>query len=152
MVKNLPAMQETWVWSLGQEDPLEKGMEPHSSILAWWILWTEEPGGLQSMGLQREGQDSTTTKYTHPSTLSHWVLMRPFLRSPGNWVSPTTGLTSIFVITLDLDLGWSYCPHLYIRVCNLMSMGWHQREVCETGMRLCVHIHICMDSYAHSVV
>ena len=45
-VKNLPAMQETWVQSLGQEDPLEKGMAPHSSILAWKIPWTEEPGGL----------------------------------------------------------------------------------------------------------
>ena len=52
MVKNLPVMQETWVQSLGWEDPLEKGMATHSSILAWRILWTEEPGGLQSMGSQ----------------------------------------------------------------------------------------------------
>ena len=52
MVKNLPEMQETWVWSLGEENPLEKGMTNHSSILAWRIPWTEEPGGLQSMGLQ----------------------------------------------------------------------------------------------------
>ena len=52
-VKNLPAMWETWVLSLGQEDPLEKGMATHYSILAWRIPWTEEPGGLQSMGLQR---------------------------------------------------------------------------------------------------
>ena len=43
-------MQETWIWSLGQEDSLEKGMATHSSILAWRITWTEEPGGLQSMG------------------------------------------------------------------------------------------------------
>ena len=53
MVKNLPAVQETWVQSLGQEDPLEKGMATHSSILAWRIPWTEEPGMLQSMGSQR---------------------------------------------------------------------------------------------------
>ena len=53
MVKNPPAMQETWVQSLGEEDPLEKGMATHSSILAWRILRTEEPGRLQSMGLQR---------------------------------------------------------------------------------------------------
>ena len=52
MVKNLLAMQETWVRSLGWEDPLEKGMVTHSSILAWRIPWTEEPGGLQSMGLK----------------------------------------------------------------------------------------------------
>ena len=55
MVKNPPAMQETQVPPLGQEDPLEKGMATHSSILAWRILWTEEPGGLQSMELQRVG-------------------------------------------------------------------------------------------------
>jgi len=57
MVKNLPARQETWVQSLGQEDPLEKGMATHSSILAWEIPWTEEPGGLWSMGLQTVGHD-----------------------------------------------------------------------------------------------
>ena len=53
MVKNLPVMQETWVKSLGQEDPLEKGMATLSSIPAWRIPWTEETGGLQSMELQR---------------------------------------------------------------------------------------------------
>ena len=53
MVKDLPAMWETWVQSLGQEDPLEKGMATHSSILAWRSPWTEEPSGLQSMGSQR---------------------------------------------------------------------------------------------------
>ena len=53
MVKNLPAMKETWVQSLGQENSLEKEMTTHSSILAWRIPWTEEPGGPQSMRLQR---------------------------------------------------------------------------------------------------
>ena len=57
MVNNLPAMQETWFWSLGWEDPLEKGMAIHSSILAWRIHWTEEPDGLQPIGLQRVGHD-----------------------------------------------------------------------------------------------
>ena len=56
-VKHLPTMQETWVRSLGQEDPLEKEMAPHSSTLAWKIPWTEKPGRLQSMGLQRVGHD-----------------------------------------------------------------------------------------------
>ena len=50
--KNLPTVQETWVQFLGQEDPLEKVMATHSSVLAWAVLWTEEPGRLQSMGLQ----------------------------------------------------------------------------------------------------
>ena len=54
MVRNLPAMQETQVGSLGQEYPLEKGMATHSSFLAWGIPWTEEPGGLQSMESQRD--------------------------------------------------------------------------------------------------
>ena len=57
MVKNLPALQQTRVQSLGCEDPLEKEMAMHSSILAWRIPWTEGPGGLQSMGSQRVGHD-----------------------------------------------------------------------------------------------
>ena len=57
MVKNLPTMQKMWVQSLGQEDLLEEKMATHSSILAWRITWSEEPGGLQSMGSQRVGHD-----------------------------------------------------------------------------------------------
>jgi len=56
-LKRLPVMRETWVQSLGQEDPLEKEMATHSSILAWRIPWTEEPGGLQSIGSQRVGHN-----------------------------------------------------------------------------------------------
>ena len=64
VIKNLPIMQETqesWVQSLGQEDPLEKGMVTHSSILSWRIQWREEPGGLQSMG----SQESDMTEHVH---------------------------------------------------------------------------------------
>ena len=57
MVKNPPAMWESWVQSLGWEDPLEEGMATHFSILAWRIPWAEEPGGLQSMGSQRAEHD-----------------------------------------------------------------------------------------------
>ena len=57
MVKNLSAVRENQIQSLGREDPLEKGMATHSSILGWRIPWTEEPGGLQSMGSQRVGHD-----------------------------------------------------------------------------------------------
>ena len=60
VVKHLPTMWETQIWSLGQKDPLEKEMATHSSILAWRIPWTEEPGGLWSMGLQRVGHDWAT--------------------------------------------------------------------------------------------
>ena len=56
MVKNLPAMRETWIQSLGWEDPPEKGTATHGSVLAWRIPWTEEPGGLQSMGSQSQTQ------------------------------------------------------------------------------------------------
>ena len=57
LVKNRPEMQEIWVQSLGWEDPLEKRTTTHSSILTWTMPWTEEPGGLESMGLQRVGHD-----------------------------------------------------------------------------------------------
>ena len=70
MVKNLPTMQEAWVQSLGQENPLEKGMTTHSRIFAWRIPWTKEPGGLQSMGLQRVGHTEWLTyrTYIHETT------------------------------------------------------------------------------------
>ena len=61
MVKNLPAMLENWIQSLGREDPLEKGGATHSSILAWRIPWAEKPGGLQSMG----SKELDTTKAVH---------------------------------------------------------------------------------------
>ena len=73
MVKNLSAMQETWVWSLGQKDPLEKGMATYSSSLAWEIPWTEEPGGLQFMAsqsqtwLSEQAWAQMLTKFLYPS-------------------------------------------------------------------------------------
>ena len=70
MVKRLPAMQETWVLSLGREDPLEKEMGTHSSALAWKIPWTEESGRLQSMGSQRVGHDCMTSLSLF--TFVHW--------------------------------------------------------------------------------
>ena len=65
MVKNLPKVRETWVWSLSWEDPLEKGMATLSSILAWRITWREEPGGLQSMGSQRVRHNWVKSLYLH---------------------------------------------------------------------------------------
>ena len=64
-VKNLPAMQESWVWSLGQEDPLEKRMATHSSTLVWRIPWTEELGRLHFIGSQRVRHDRSDLGYTH---------------------------------------------------------------------------------------
>ena len=65
MVKRLPTVWETWVQSLGQEDLLEKEMATHSSIIAWNILWTEEPGRLQSMGSQRFRHDGEQLHFLH---------------------------------------------------------------------------------------
>ena len=70
-VLNLPAVQEIRVWSLGWEDPLEKEIATHSSILAWKISWTEEPGGLQSMGSQRVGHDWATNTYLLTSSVQN---------------------------------------------------------------------------------
>ena len=71
MVKNLPQVQEIWVQSLGWEDPLEKGMATHSSFLAWKIPWTEEPGGLQSVGSQRVRQSWAANTFTFTCPKKH---------------------------------------------------------------------------------
>ena len=69
VVKNLPARQEAWIWSLGQKNPLEKRMATHSSILAWEIPQTEEPGGLLSMRSQRVGHDLATKQQQHSESV-----------------------------------------------------------------------------------
>ena len=73
-VKNLPAVQETRVWSLSQEDPLETEMSTHSNTLVWRIPWTEEPGGLHSMGLQRAGHNWVTNTFT----FNHYWLTKKY--------------------------------------------------------------------------
>ena len=85
-VKCLPSMQETWVWSLGGEDPLEKEMTTHSGILAWKTPWMEKPGGLQSMGSQRVGHDWVTSLFTGYSmctyvSLSSWAIMISYVHA-----------------------------------------------------------------------
>ena len=75
-IKHLPTMQETWVQSLGWEDPLEKGMATHSSTLAWKIPWTEKPGRLQFMGSQRVGHDWATSLHIHTHTMEYYSAIR----------------------------------------------------------------------------
>ena len=84
MVKHLPAMQETRVWSLGQENPLEKQMATHSSILAWRIPWTEEPVRLQSLGLQRVGHNWATNTCTSARAHTHTQSLSGFLSLLGS--------------------------------------------------------------------
>ena len=81
MIKNLPTMWETQVWTLHGEDPLEKGMATHSSILAWRIPRTEEPGGLQSMGLQRVKHDWATNTFFHFSPKEQFLIGLPNWRN-----------------------------------------------------------------------
>ena len=84
IVKSLPAVQETRVWSLGQEDPLEKEVATHSSILDWKIWWTEEPGRLQSMGSQRGGHDQVISLWCLWYLHHQWVLQK----LDTNWYFP----------------------------------------------------------------
>ena len=136
MVKNLPAMQGTWVWSLSREDPLEKEMVTHSSILAWRIPWTEVPGELQSMGSQRVGGNGVTfTSLIHscwssrPSGVGGLTLHGPFTAhtqpqgQPGSTLCPQTTkvypdlhslapvLTSTFSLALPRPAGNLHSPY-----------------------------------------
>ena len=81
MVKHPPAMQETWVRSLNWEDPLEEGMATHSSILAWKIPWTEEPGKLHSMGSQESAMSERLSTYSCQPTLTTGFAHAPGLPS-----------------------------------------------------------------------
>ena len=103
-IKNLPAMQETWVWSLGQEDPLEEGMAAHSSILAWEIPWTEEPGWQQSMGSQRVKHNWTTkhsTAQQRPKVVllikQMGILPRRKSEAPGHCLMPRLPVAQFLV-------------------------------------------------------
>ena len=94
MVKNLPAMQEIWVRSLSWKDPLEKGMATHSSILAWLIRWTEEPGGLQSMDSQRVGHKWVTNIQFSCSVVSPSFQPNGLQHARPLWPLPTPGVYS----------------------------------------------------------
>ena len=117
MVKNPPAMRETWVLSLDWEDPLEKGMATHSSILAWRIPWTEEPGRLQSMGSQRVRHDrpTFTMQSTNMCTQCH--------HSTGQ------NLHHISPGQLQLFHKWSFCfgsfnAYIYVCMCVYIIQSW----------------------------
>ena len=120
-------MQETWVRSLDQEDPLERGMEIHSSILAWRISWTEESGGLHSMGLQRVGHNwATNTTHTHTHTICCSVVsnsLRPHELqhsrppcpppTPGvHLASPTWQLGGKFFFNLEIEMNIYWVPNV----------------------------------------
>ena len=113
MVKNPPAMQETWVRSLGHEDPLEEGKAVHSSILAWRIPWTEESGGLQSMGSQRVGHNWVTNILAQHNCVCFCIIYSYNTRKQG-------GLKQIFL---------QYDRQYYYRRKSLFFINLFARDV-----------------------
>ena len=108
MVKNLPVIQGTWVPSLGWEDPLEKGTATHSSILAWRISWTEGPGMLQSMGLQRVGHDW--------EPFIHYLIFFFFKAVLVNF----HGMYMLQFVHLFISWWVPCCPHLLVLLTDLL--------------------------------
>ena len=107
-LRHLPAMQKTWVQSLGQEDPLEKEMATHSSILAWRIPWMEEPGGLQSTGSQRGGHDRATS-------LSLSLPAEPQEKPKNTEVGSLSLLQQIF-LAQELNQGLLHCRKILYKL------------------------------------
>ena len=104
-VKNPPAVQEIWVWSLGQEDALKEGMATHSSILAWRLPWTEEPGRLQSIGSQRAGHNWSNLACT-------LYVYTEFSRSTYACVISTHGKRLLLQMALQLPSSQCYFPSI----------------------------------------
>ena len=132
MVKNLPTMQEAWVQSLGLEDPLEKGMATHSGILAWEIPWTEEAGGLQSMGLQRVKHD-WVTEHIHIHQEIQWLrknlleLSKHVMLQSWLWYMKKSDYKKIYVIKIKFYkfLYRQNIIHIYVleTVCIIKWIG-----------------------------
>ena len=115
-IKCLPAMRETWVRSLGWEDPLEKEMATHSSILAWRIPWTEEPDGLQSMGSQRVGHNWATSQDRNTEGLKIWATLED---------GKFTFSKYYFIKFINIFLWVLFCPFLkkvFIKKNNLKKV------------------------------
>ena len=137
-------MQETWVHFLGWEDPLENGMATHSSILAWRIPWTEEPGGLQSLGSQSVGHDwETNTLSSSPPT---WA---PFLVSCTAWRPWPHNLASVPVMSIlpsapDLPFTDLLCETLRFSAPIWMLGDWLiLASSVFKGLHACVLSHLC---------
>ena len=101
-VKNLQELQEIWVWSLGQEDPLEEGMATHSSILAGKIPWTEEPGGLWSMGSQRVWSNGAHILNTHIELVEMKTKMSVIKKKIPGWNQQFRGFRSKGLVDLKI--------------------------------------------------
>ena len=141
MVKNLPAMQQTWVWPQDQEDPLEKEMETHSSILAWRIPWTEKPGRLQSMGLQRVKHDWAT----NTAHISFWIYFTLLHPQDNGRESPISYLWRLWGSSQDTQWCWPYREQVHLPKTTPQPSLCARQERAEGGGRgpsvFCVTYH-----------
>ena len=138
-LKRLPAMQEIWVQSLGWEDPLEKEMATHSSILAWRISWTEEPGGLQSTGSQSRTQQSY---FTFTVILVH--VLQIFKKS--NYYTQSVQHSDKLVLFL-IEQAYFYCSkyvtHLVIYIFQCYSLKSSHPCLPPLSPKVC-SLHLCL--------
>ena len=126
--------QETWVWSLGQEDPLEEKMAPHSNILAWKIPWTEEPDWLQSMGSQK----SQTWLRTHARSKQHTEMVRDKVLFKYFHPSPMSYLMNHCVCDMNIYLSSISMSHLYhLYPGRNESLCWRKGALRRGGMSSC---------------
>ena len=136
MVKNLPALWEIWVSSLGQKDPLKKGMATDSSILAWRIPWTEEPGGLKSLGLQRIGHNWTTWHTYNVGSLKGVLVTKKTKVDTELYVCTSAG--AVFSFPFYNNNIYYYCIlFLYHLACADLSspMRDHTSALCTGSMK-----------------
>ena len=165
-VKNLPAMQETQVWSLRWEDLPEKRMATHSSILAWRIPWTEEQDGLQSMVLQRVGQDWVTNTLTFtvlfslltfPDDYFHFSLLRPLMPLSPSLLSATRwkliGTITITSVHVVQSQSLSSCTRSHPTLLNLLYIGQETTDYPFSFLYLCsFSTGSFQSSYRHPVI
>ena len=149
-VKNLPAVQETWVQSLSWEDPLEKGMTTHSSILAWRIPWTEEPGGLQSMGLQGQTrlsdfhfphvQSTNSATLLYPQNISRrWPLLTTSQGKP-----PSSPLHRLPANSLFSTLQPCHCSAQHLPVASYLTRVESQvLSIVQFSLLLSPYLPLC---------
>ena len=142
MVKNLPVMWQTWVWSLGWKDPLEEDMATHSSILVWRIPWTEEPGGLWSVG----SQSWIWLKQlgTHASLMvvyfitEIWLFWSSSLILPHSFIAMLLATTNLFPLPVSFQVCFSFNPRVSENIWYLSSSVWFISTYCRA-----LKVHPC---------
>ena len=133
MVKNLPAMWETQVLSLGQEDPLGKGMATHSSVLAWRIPWIEEYGWLQSRGLQRVGHSWVTNTFSFHTSNTAWT--SSFLKTYQIRSDQLLSCVWLFVTILKKNIDWLiWLCQVLVAACRIFNFHCGMQQFFNCSM------------------